>query len=85
MLPNHDVPHGRIVPVIDPNAVFDLQQARQLLGLAKNTLGREIRLGRLRCSKRAGKCFVLGSWLLEWIQAGEIKRGRKTPDVRRLA
>jgi hypothetical protein len=65
------VPH-----IIDPRAVYDLAQAREALGLAKATLGREIRLGRLRVSKRAGKCLILGSWLTEWIVAGEVRRQR---------
>jgi hypothetical protein len=42
-------------PVIRQNAVYSLDQARHTLQLAKATLGREIRLGRLRVSKRAGK------------------------------
>jgi hypothetical protein len=66
------------IPVIHENAVYGLEQARTALGLAKATLGREIRLGRLRVAKRAGKYLILGSWLLEWIAAGEITR-RKGP------
>jgi hypothetical protein len=59
-------------PVIDPKAVYSLEQARSTLQLAKNCLPREIRLGRLRVAKRAGKYFILGAWLLEWIEAGEL-------------
>jgi hypothetical protein len=44
------------------------------LGLAKGCLPREIRLGRLRASKRAGKYLIVGAWLLEWIESGEVKR-----------
>jgi hypothetical protein len=62
------------IPVIDPRAVFTIEQARSTLGLAKNCLPREIRLGRLRVSKRAGKYLILGRWLLEWIEAGELPR-----------
>jgi hypothetical protein len=64
------------IPVIHKNAVYCLEQARDTLRLAKATLGREIRLGRLRVLKRAGKYFILGSWLLEWITAGEVTRPR---------
>jgi hypothetical protein len=60
------------VPVIDPKAVFTIDQARRTLQLAKNCLPREIRLGRLRVAKRAGKYLILGAWLLEWIEAGEL-------------
>lgn len=58
--------------VVDPNAVFDLASARATLGLKKATIGRELRLGRLRVSKRAGKYYILGEWLLEWLRTGEI-------------
>jgi hypothetical protein len=62
------------VRVIDPRAVFTIDQARTTLQLAKNCLPREIRLGRLRVAKRAGKYLILGSWLLEWIEGGEVLR-----------
>jgi hypothetical protein len=61
-------------PIIDPKAVFTIEQARNALQLAKNCLPREIRLGRLRVSRRAGKYLILGAWLLEWIEAGELPR-----------
>lgn len=62
-------------PVLHPNTVLTLASARALLGLSKSGLQREIRLGRLRCSKRAGKCWILGAWLLEWLASGEVVRG----------
>lgn len=61
-------------PVIAAKAVFTIEQARFVLQLAKGCLPREIRLGRLRVSKRAGKYLILGEWLLEWIEAGEMPR-----------
>jgi hypothetical protein len=60
--------------VIQPTAVYGLDQARAALGLAKGTLSREIRLGRLRVAQRAGRRFVLGEWLLSWLRAGELPR-----------
>jgi hypothetical protein len=63
---------------IVPTAVYDLEAARAALNLAKTTLNRELRQGRLRVTKRAGKYFVLGTWLLEWLRAGEVRRARKT-------
>jgi hypothetical protein len=42
--------------------------------LAQATLRREVRRGRLRVSKRAGRYYVLGAWLLEWLRTGEIRR-----------
>jgi hypothetical protein len=60
--------------IINPTAVYTIATARAALGLAENTLPRECRLGRLRCSKRAGKILILGAWLLQWIEGGEVKR-----------
>jgi hypothetical protein len=67
--PTHQAP-----PTIEPNSVYSLDQARQLLGLAKGCLPREIRLGRLRVAKRAGRYLITGAWLLQWIEGGELKR-----------
>jgi hypothetical protein len=62
-----------------PDAVYDLEAARTALGLTKTTLSRELRLGRLRCSKRAGRIYVLGEWLLEWLRAGEVHKSHQMP------
>jgi hypothetical protein len=66
-----------------PTAVYDLEAARAALNLTRTTLNRELRLGRLRVAKRAGKYFLLGEWLLEWLRKGEITRTGKaeTGDV----
>lgn len=64
----------RAVAVIKMNAVYSLAQFRTTLGLRAGTAAREIRAGRLRSSKRAGKVWVLGSWILQWIEEGERKR-----------
>jgi hypothetical protein len=60
------------VPIIAPTAAYGIEQARMMLGLRKNTLPREIRLRRLRVSRRGGRYYILGSWLLAWIRAGEV-------------
>jgi hypothetical protein len=60
--------------IICATAVYDLQAARIALGLSRSTLGRELRLGRLRAAKRAGKYLLLGEWLLQWIREGEVRR-----------
>jgi hypothetical protein len=74
--------HDTTTPVILPTAAYSLDQARRLLGLKKNCLPREARLGRLRVSKRAGRYFVLGEWLLEWISTGELARpARKSDEI----
>jgi hypothetical protein len=63
-----------VVHVIDPNAAYTLETARAALGLPATCLRREVRLGRLRVSKRSGRYYILGEWILEWIREGEIKR-----------
>jgi hypothetical protein len=46
--------------------------AQAALKLTTSTVRREVREGRLRVSKRAGRYYLLGAWLLEWIAAGEL-------------
>jgi hypothetical protein len=64
-------------PVLNPHAVYTRLQATALLGLKPSTLATEIRKGRLRVSRRAGRYFILGAWLLQWIRAGERKRSSR--------
>ncbi len=65
-------------PRIFANQVFSRQSAQETLGLPKSTLPREIRLGRLRVAKRAGRYFILGAWLLEWLRAGELRKSEES-------
>jgi hypothetical protein len=60
--------------IIDPHGVYRHSHVKTGMGLAKTTLAREIRQGRLRFAMRGGKVFFLGGWLLAWIQAGEVRR-----------
>ena len=60
--------------VILPTAVYTGRQLQAALGLRSSTVRREVRMGRLRISKRSGKYLILGSWILDWIEAGELKR-----------
>jgi hypothetical protein len=64
------------VHTINPNSVYFRDDARQILRLKESTIRREIREGRLRVAKRAGRYFLLGEWILEWIRAGEVRRRR---------
>ena len=61
---------------IQPGDVFTLAGARAALRLAKSTFRREVRAGRLRISVRAGRRWLLGCWLLEWLRDGELPRGQ---------
>jgi len=62
------------IPTILPGSVFTLASLTEQLGLKRGTLPREIRNRRLRAAKRAGRYFVLGEWVLEWLAGGEVKR-----------
>ncbi len=55
---------------IRPTAVYGVPAARRILGLGESTFRREKRLGRLKVGRRAGFDFVLGAWLLEWLEGG---------------
>jgi hypothetical protein len=62
--------------VITPTAVYTVAEARAALHLKHSTIRREVREGRLRVAKRAGRYYLLGRWLLEWIEQGEIVRSK---------
>jgi hypothetical protein len=62
------------VPVIDPHGVYTIGALTDALGLRPGTLPRELRLKRLRYAKRAGRVLILGSWVLAWIEGGEVKK-----------
>lgn len=73
-------PADALVPhVIHPNSVYSVVQARTLLGLARSTIRSEVRQGRLRVSRRAGRYYLLGEWLLEWLRGGEVMTGQRRP------
>jgi hypothetical protein len=78
------VPDAPAVHVVEANAVYLVEDAIRLFRLKKSTIRREIREGRLRVSKRAGRHYLLGEWLLEWFRAGELPRrsGRRNGDGR---
>lgn len=60
--------------IINPTAVYTIEQARAALRLRRDTLQREYKLGRLRMAVRAGRRWILGSWLLTWLESGELRR-----------
>jgi hypothetical protein len=61
------------VRVIPPDSLVRLDELRVILGLPKTCLRREVRLGRLRVSRRSGRYWTTGRWVAEWIAAGEVK------------
>jgi hypothetical protein len=62
--------------IIHANAVFTPESLRSALSLAKSSISREIRLGRLRVAKRGGRYFLLGRWIIQWLREGEVRRKR---------
>jgi hypothetical protein len=63
--------------IIDPNGLFTVERLRVMLGLRKNSLKREIRLGRLQARIRLGRYFILGSWIKAWIESGEVPKSQR--------
>jgi hypothetical protein len=63
------------VHCIAEHGVYSGEDAIRILRLRKSTIRREVRAGRLRVSKRAGRYYLLGEWLLEWLRGGELRRG----------
>ena len=60
--------------VIHANAVFTRPQLQQLLGLTREGIRREVKLGRLRVCKRSNRYFFLGEQVLDWLRGGELPR-----------
>jgi hypothetical protein len=56
---------------IDRDTAYSLQSATAGLDVRRETLLREIRLGRLEARKRAGRYWILGSWLIRWLETGK--------------
>jgi hypothetical protein len=62
--------------VLHSRAVFLAADAAAALRLSASTFRREIRLGRLKICKRAGRYFVTGRQLLAWLEGGEVQPRR---------
>jgi hypothetical protein len=62
-------------PKIEATAVYGDLTACAALGVGLSVLDRGRRDGGLRYSRRGSRNFYLGSWLLAWIEAGEIRSG----------
>jgi hypothetical protein len=68
-VPLNEQPH-----VIHPCGVYTVASLQAALGLTRTTVSREARLGRLRLAKRAGRYFILGRWVMQWLEEGEVRR-----------
>ena len=63
--------------LIEPNGVYRPAWLWKALGLTKSTISTEVRQRRLRVARRAGRHYLLGTWVLEWIASGEVKHKPK--------
>src|SRR5262249_33606321 len=63
--------------VIHPDAVFTLDELRQVLGLKRATLKREARAGRLKVSRRCGLLWTTGGWVHSWLADGLVVRPKR--------
>jgi hypothetical protein len=70
---------GKALRRVPADAIHRLSEWQAILGLPLHTLGREARLGRLRVAKRAGTTWATGSWIREWLEAGEVRRAPRAP------
>ena len=66
--------------VIHADGVYTVEDLRRVFGLKASSVRREVRLGRLRMSKRCGRHYCLGKWVLQWLESGELKRGCNQQD-----
>jgi hypothetical protein len=73
-LPDASLSAPPVPLVLHDDAVFTLEQLRQALGLRSRTLPREVRGGRLKVNKRAGRYFIFGSDVKAWLRAGAIQK-----------
>jgi hypothetical protein len=62
------------IPEIRPTQIFTIASLTELLSLKAGTVPRELRLGRLKYAKRAGRCMILGRWIIEWIEGGLVRK-----------
>jgi hypothetical protein len=54
--------------------VYFLEDVEKIFRLPRSGIAREIRLGRLRVSRRGGRYVFLGIWLRQWLEGGELHR-----------
>jgi hypothetical protein len=73
-----DAPALPTVHAIDAAGVYFPDSLQAIFRLRKSTIRREWKAGRLRISKRAGRYYVLGEWLIEWLRGGEIRPADKS-------
>jgi len=59
--------------IVHPHAVYLREEFEAEFRVKPSTVRREVREGRLRVCRRAGKYFFLGADILAWLRAGVVK------------
>jgi hypothetical protein len=60
--------------VVNPNAVYRPSHIASGLQIPVSGVLRYVRNGKLRASRRRGRTLILGQWLIDWLQSGELRR-----------
>jgi hypothetical protein len=63
--------------LVEPNGVYRPWWIQRALGLAKTTISTEVKKKRLRVSRRGGRYYILGAWLLDLLARGDPRRKGK--------
>jgi hypothetical protein len=71
-----DPPPG--VHTIHPTAVYSAEDFRRVFKLRQSSLRREVREKRLRVVRRCGRYYLLGKWIIAWLEA-DGAGGRERP------
>jgi len=53
---------------IERDAFYNQEQVKRLLGISIKAIGNACRAGELRSTERAGRRFVRGAWLIDWLE-----------------
>src|SRR5262249_21734273 len=64
---------------IHPTSVYSVDEAQAILRLKDSSIRREVREGRLKVAKRCGRYYLLGKWIIEWLETGQLKRDQREP------
>jgi excisionase family DNA binding protein len=55
-----------------PSAIYNTEQAAQVLSIHERTLLDKLRSGEIKASKAGGRWYVLHSSLVEWIERNSV-------------
>ena len=57
---------------IDPLGVYTRDELAALFAVPPRAISNEIAEGRLAYTRRLGRYYFLGEWLLDWLRAGKL-------------